>query len=466
MIWKELRKIKSFGSSLESDVTTEDIEKRERELGVQIPAALKEFYLTFHREDPIFSAPDSRLFPLHELAVHHSEGYTLVSFYSSSLGGREIYQLGFISGLEPEDDPYYAQYHVQKLGGRDRVCIDFKNKIHLSSCLLFHLGQNLYQSKPDGILTNSFAVSAHKIEESKNTLSQSFKLILGAYPDEFSMSFGLMGYNEESSLWMMSNAYGTHITIPDPEAADDYARQLGIEAYRWDRRGGKPAAQNADRPPIKKRPLHSLQPILDLVCGFLGAEPRGVLRQETAKTEQRLGVSLPAPLLECYCQAPSQLRTNPDSFLALNRLEVGEDKKIKFLVGDQGIPKYAFESGFPIVYQYDEQKQSWNEHSLMDGFLASELFWNAMNQEKSGVILTEFPECTKRTFGTRGKLGQFLLPVGKELTKGGSRFLYASPDQKVLALYDNEVKTAYLASVGKSPLKQLEKDAKIELSWL
>ena len=102
MIWNELQKIKSFASSLESDVTTEDIEKKERELGVQIPTPLKEFYLTFHREDPIFSAPDNRIFSLHELAVYHSEGYTLVSFYSSSLGGREIYQLGFIPDLNTE----------------------------------------------------------------------------------------------------------------------------------------------------------------------------------------------------------------------------------------------------------------------------------------------------------------------------------------------------------------------------
>ena len=465
MIWNELQKIKSFGSSRESDLTTEDIEKKERELGVQIPTPLKEFYLTFHREDPIFSAPDNRIFSLHELAVYHSEGYTLVSFYSSSLGGREIYQLGFIPALNPEGDPYYAQYHFQTLGGRDRLCIDFKHKIHLSSCLLFHLGQNLYRSKPDGIFTNSFAVSAHKIEESKNTPSQSFKLLLGAYPDEFSMIFGLMGYNEELSLWMTTSAYGTYITIPDPDAADGYAKQLGIEAYRWDRRDGSPVAQNAGRP-IKKRPLHSLQPILDLVCGFIGAEPQGTPRAEITKTEQRLGVSFLAPLLECYSQAPLQLRTTPDSFLALDGLEVDEDQKIKFLVGAQGIPKYAFESGSPIVYRYDAQKQSWKEYALMDGFLASELFWNAMNQRKLGVVLAEFPACTKRTFGAKGKLRRFLPSVGEELTRGCTRSLYASPDRKILALYDDEIKSAYLASAGEGPLKQLEKDAKLELSWL
>ena len=52
MIWEELQTIKSFSSSLESDVTIEDIEEKERELGVKIPAALRGSYLTFNEADP------------------------------------------------------------------------------------------------------------------------------------------------------------------------------------------------------------------------------------------------------------------------------------------------------------------------------------------------------------------------------------------------------------------------------
>ncbi|RKI67961.1 hypothetical protein D7V91_08640 [bacterium 1xD42-67] len=466
MIWEELQTIKSFSSSLESDVTIEDIEEKERELGVKIPAALRGSYLTFNEADPVFSASDEKIFPLRELAVYHSEGLTLVPFLSSSLGGKEICQLGFTPDLGPEDDPYYVQYHVQKFGGRDCLCIDYKNKIHLSSCLLFHFGKNLYQSKPDGIFTASFAVSAHEPEESIKTASQRFKLILGAYPDRFAMTFGLMGYNEELSLWMKSSVYGTHITILDPGAVDDYMRRLGITDYRWDRRGGEPVVQRADRPPIKKRPLHSLQPILDLVCEFLGAEKQGISQAEMEEAGQRFGISLPTPLLECYLQAPPQLRTGPDRFLAPDELRADEDQKIRFLVGDQGVPKYAFESGSPIVCRYDEQEQTWNEHALIDGFLAAELFWNAMGQEHLGVVLAELSQCTGRTFGAKGRLGRSLSPVGKELTRGCPRSLYASPDHKILALYDGERKTACLASVGEGPLKQLEEDAGIELSWL
>lgn len=152
--------------------------------------------------------------------------------------------------------------------------------------------------------------------------------------------------------------------------------------------------------------------------------------------------------------------------MAPDELKADKDRKIKFLVGSQGVPKYAFEADSPVVYRRDEQQQTWNEYALMDGFLASELFWNAMNRQEQGVVLTGLPKCTKRIFGPKSKLGRCLFPVGKEMTKGGPRFLYASPDHRILALYDDEIKTAYFASVGEAPLKQPEEDAGVNLSWL
>lgn len=55
MILEELKKIKSFGSSMKSSVTPEDIADKERELGFMLPQALKELYLTFHPGDPAFT---------------------------------------------------------------------------------------------------------------------------------------------------------------------------------------------------------------------------------------------------------------------------------------------------------------------------------------------------------------------------------------------------------------------------
>ena len=44
--------------------------------------------------------------------------------------------------------------------------------------------------------------------------------------------------------------------------------------------------------------------------------------------------------------------------------------------------------------------------------------------------------------------------------------LYCSPENDIIALYDKQLKTLYAAAVGEEPLRNLEKVAKIKLSWL
>lgn len=66
MIKAELYRIKSFGSDMKSTVTPEAIADKEKELGFTLPQALRDFYFTFHEDDPIFSAKN-RFIPLHEL---------------------------------------------------------------------------------------------------------------------------------------------------------------------------------------------------------------------------------------------------------------------------------------------------------------------------------------------------------------------------------------------------------------
>ena len=68
MISEELKKIKSFGNSMESSVTPEDIADKEKELGFTLPQALQELYLTFHPDDPAFTEKGN-LIPLEELKI-------------------------------------------------------------------------------------------------------------------------------------------------------------------------------------------------------------------------------------------------------------------------------------------------------------------------------------------------------------------------------------------------------------
>lgn len=63
MILEQLQTIHSFGYGPESTVTPDDIAAKEKELGFPLPEALRELYLTFHPDDPLFSG-EMHLIPL------------------------------------------------------------------------------------------------------------------------------------------------------------------------------------------------------------------------------------------------------------------------------------------------------------------------------------------------------------------------------------------------------------------
>ena len=68
MISEELKKIKSFGSGMESSVTPGDIAAKEAELRIRLPEALADVYLAFGEGTPVFS--ESNFFvPLDELEI-------------------------------------------------------------------------------------------------------------------------------------------------------------------------------------------------------------------------------------------------------------------------------------------------------------------------------------------------------------------------------------------------------------
>ena len=58
------------------------------------------------------------------------------------------------------------------------------------------------------------------------------------------------------------------------------------------------------------------------------------------------------------------------------------------------------------------------------------------------------------------------MPCFHELTMENMQQLYHSPENDIIAVYDKQLKTLYVSASGEEPLKNLEKDTKMELSWL
>ena len=102
MISEELKKIKSFGSSMESSVIQEDIADKEKELGFTLPQALQELYLTFHPDDPAF-AKKGNLIPLEELKIYKRVYWTDTIITILPFCRHERYGYGFLckfAGIE------------------------------------------------------------------------------------------------------------------------------------------------------------------------------------------------------------------------------------------------------------------------------------------------------------------------------------------------------------------------------
>lgn len=460
MILEQLQTIKKFGCTKESDVTMEDIQKKEQELGVYFPTALKEFYLTFHRDDPIFSSIDSFQFlRLDEVMVLKAKDFNMKLYqvlvfvdYTKAKSFSCSNYTGFIVGDEREEEPTIAECDIR----------DMRN---------FHLEQNTQFS-----LWLLSKVAWHQVFASQNIIHVEGDGLVDSNlskQQEYSVihEYQTQAYLIAKSCNLLMMQYGVeaaYVAIPDEkvEQIDHYMQELGL-TYTWCKRDGVNVPLPGEvRPPVKKRPLRSIQPAIDLVLEFLNLPKGGLTEDEITAAEQRLGFSFPLPLREVYLQVPQELLERPDTLFPLEKLEWDEKKKLFFFAAEQGEPEYAIEEGSSVVYIKNQDNKEWEEWSLLDCFLVRELFENAMcRYEKPHVVLVELPECTKRMLGAKGKLGRHLVSVLPNVSKGCRQQFYTTPAHDILVVRDEDDST-YLASVGREPLKWLEKESKEEFSWL
>ena len=458
MILEQLQIIKKFGSSKESDVSMEDIQKKEKELGVYLPTALKEFYLTFHRDDPIFSSVLYFL-PLDELKVIErgrcGKTYRILAFIDhtkSKIIPNSRY-IGFLTGDDMEDEPQLLKCDTQ--------CTDYIEWFDYTQFSSWLLSKVAWQQ----IFASPNVIDAEGRISTEKTLSSSKQekySVIHKYQNETYM------ITKSGNLLMMKYADdAAHIAVPSQkvEQIEQYMQEFGL-TYTWKKRNGVDVPRPSTRPPVKKRPLKSIQTAIDLALDFLGLPKGGLTEATVVEAEQRLGFTFPLPLREAYLQIPTELLHHPDRLFPPKELAWDKQNKLFFFAGDQGEPEYAIEDSSPIVFLKNPLSGDWGEWTLLDSFLAGEILWNTMCNEERGVTLTEFPECSKYALGPKGKLGKYLKAVVPSVTKGGRRQLYTTPSHDILVLRDDDMGSTYLASVGNEPLERLEQEAKIELSWL
>lgn len=345
MIAEELKKIKAFGSDRESSVTPEDIAAKEAELGIRLPEALVELYLTFHESAPVFSA-DYYFVPLHQLEIEE-RGRALAPrkmliFAKFSADGTGD---GFFLDDKNPEDPLVFRCRAQIKKPGDRTFIMPENG-KVSVFLLWHTASRQLRCQP-----NIIQVSGKQFQglwdNSRDdwdsagceALSPIFDWFLGPHPTEM---FDLAGRPQQSPYGFVGTARQsgslTCLSFGCALIAVDSARQIECvmeeikgEGWKWLRRDG--VDQTSDKPkPVKERKLESILPAIGFLKTYAGIQGEGILEEACIRAEKRTGFSLPAPLKEIWEQIPSSFLSAPARFLPMDEI-TAEEEKVHFLSG-------------------------------------------------------------------------------------------------------------------------------------
>lgn len=474
MISEELKKIKSFGSHMESSVTPQDIANKEAELGFTLPQALKELYLTFHPDDPAFSGKGN-LIPFEELKIYKRIYWTDTVITILPFCRHERYGYGFevsryhkskdiMSSDNPEDPQMWGLYvspetrkEEKHLAGHEVPC----NQSNLSRWIVEWLGYQQTLAQPSVIAVNrdkmadfwkrlrelSLNAFYHIPLEQLSSVRINFNVNFMEEP--FQLLCGYILYSE--------TAYFGGKTDKELE---QLMKRMGFK-YVWIKsQDGHPIFNSAPPSPPQERELESIAPVLEFLCGFAGIEGKGAKEESIGRAEVRLGNPLPLPMAEFYRFLPGKFYRSYNVVRPLSGLKQTKDGKLNFLEENQAVYHWAAELNSPFLYRRaNDGVSKWNAYGILDGFLAAEFLWALACDEALDLILWEFPDFEPAMLLEGGKLHPYLSPIAgitDRIAAGNTRILYQAMEGQAVGLYDSEECTFWFVTKDEPAQERLE----------
>jgi len=474
MISEELKKIKSFGSHMESSVTPQDIADKEAELGFTLPQALKELYLTFHPDDPAFSGKGN-LIPFEELKIYKRIYWTDTVITILPFCRHERYGYGFevsryhkskdiMSSDNPEDPQMWGLYvspetrkEEKHLAGHEVPC----NQSNLSRWIVEWLGYQQTLAQPSVIAVNrdktpdfwkrlrelSLNAFYHIPLEQLSSVRINFNVNFMEEP--FQLLCGYILYSETAYFGGKAD-----------KELEQLMKQMGFK-YVWIKsQDGHPIFHSAPPSPPQERELESIAPVLQFLCGFARIEGRGAKEESIGRAEGRLGNPLPLPMAEFYRFLPSKFYRSYNMVRPLSGLKQTKDGKLNFLEENQAVYHWAAELNSPFLYRRaNDGVSEWNAYGILDGFLAAEFLWALACDEELGLILWEFPDFEPEMLQEGGKLKSCLSPIAgitDRIAQGNTRKLYQAMEGQAVGLYDSEERTFWLVTRDEAAQERLE----------
>ncbi len=474
MISEELKKIKSFGSHMESSVTPQDIADKEKELGFTLPQALQELYLTFHPNDPAFTEKGN-LIPLEELKIYKRVYWTDTIITILPFCRHEKYGYGFevsryhknkdtMSSNDLEDPQMWGLYVLPEtrreekhLEGHEVPC----NQSNLSRWIVEWLGYQQTLAQPSVI-----AVNRDKTEDFWKRLRElplnAFYHIPLEQLSSVRMNFNVNFMEEPFQLLCGDIIYSktAYLGGKTDKELEQLMKRMGFK-YVWIKsQDGHPIFNSAPPRPPQERELESIAPVLEFLCEFAGIEGRGAKEESISRAEVRLGNPLPLPMTEFYRFLPSKFYRSYNVVRPLSGLKQTKDGKLNFLEENQAVYHWAAELNSPFLYRRaNDGVSEWNAYGILDGFLAAEFLWALACDEELDLILWEFPDFEPAMLLEGGKLHPYLSPIAgitDRIAAGNTRTLYQAMEGQAVGLYDSEECTFWFATKDEPEQERLE----------
>lgn len=470
MILEELKLLKSFGTFLDSAVTEEGIVAKEKELGFPLPEALRELYLTFNPEDPIFTT--CRMTPLSELTVRRAEDkwqlYQTIPVFVD-----ETYTYGPAISAEPKNENYkpHWKWYEEELGlvmrGRFPKKVTKKalklvwgtSNCGISGYILHILGVQVMSVAP------SLAGARKQDETGRRRTPQATEAFwdtIRPFRRLGTTGSGLqLGGTGKDILFMWSSGpYEGLFAARRDEPLEQLIREgAPLEWVRSQKEQDQTAQFWEKEPapifePPKARDLYSITPILKFLRVFAGVTELGLSQAELEKAEDKLG-PLPLPIREYYTLFPKAYYKTHNTLRPLSSLRKSKSGIFFFLEENQNSCHWGFSQESPFLYCQEESK--WEVSDYLDTFLAQEFAWELMSREELGLEFDEVDNLAPGVMAPDGALGSRLREIAGLSHKLAWDFgveLFQSLDGKVVLLYDHSSNSGFLMS---KDLRALEK---------
>jgi|GEM_PF-3004427 len=368
VIIDELKRIKAFGSLMESTITKKDITKKECELGFKLPEALCDLYEIFNPNDPIFSVWLS-LVPLEHLSIRVIERelphtYSCVSFLvneSASYGFAAKYHYSRTGELAQDymlqEDPPVCSYFTFPKNKKQGMRLNVE-EVLLSAMIVSCLGFLQVYTQPSLIGFNDDSSMVSQIE-----LKELWKPF-NCFANFDNYNFSVKDSETKSDILATSHLicpisiskYGNAFGAKTDEPLNKLIEENPNLEFVWLRsQSGSNIKEERVFSVPEWRELISIEPILQYLCDFAGLSEKGIVAEIIQKREEKIGGMLPISLKEYYQYMPTSFYHAYNYLRPLQKIKPTKDGKINFLEENQGIYYCAAEVNSPFVYQREKR---------------------------------------------------------------------------------------------------------------